>query len=363
MTCLLRKNTMVQIIKLLVETGDKDSKQSHDVTQGNGDKGQPTRVKAVKNAQYKFEDPQNKNRGPLNLTTKRVGRSLHVLLDGSKEADLIVEDYYDDAVAKQDRGGLYGRAEDGRLYEYIPEDAKANNLVAALQDGGAATSQVLGYSQAADIGLAAVPVAAGFSWLTVAASLIGAAALGGKAGGSSSSSSTTNNNSTNNNTTAPSGQTGALDDASDSGVKGDNITNVNRPTVSGKATAGATVEVIVKDDQGNTVGTYSTKADSNGNYTVVVGPAVDWPMANTPNKSKSPTRQAAAPPTALRLKLTPHHPMRWQPLRKSKTTRAWFKVQSPMAVALTIPSWWSKVRSQHRSAVVKPYAFTTAAHS
>jgi hypothetical protein len=32
---------MVQIIKLLVETGNKDSKQSHDITQGNGDKGQP----------------------------------------------------------------------------------------------------------------------------------------------------------------------------------------------------------------------------------------------------------------------------------------------------------------------------------
>lgn len=178
---------MAQTIRLLVETGKQDAKKTFDVTQGSGDKGSPVRVKAVKNAQYKFEDLANKNRGPSNLSTKRVGRNLHVILDGSKEADLIIEGYYDEAIDKSERGGLFGRAEDGRLYEYIPEDASSKNVISALSDGGAPVSQVLGASQAADIGLAALPTAAaaGFSWLTFAASLIGAAALGGGKGGGS----------------------------------------------------------------------------------------------------------------------------------------------------------------------------------
>ena len=177
---------MANTIKLRVETSSKDNYKTFDITQGAGDKGTPTRIKAVKNAQYKFEDLSNKNRGPANISAKRVGRNLHVILDGSKEADLIIEGYYDDGIAQSERGGLYGRAENGRLYEYIPEDASSQHVIAALRDGGTPVSQVLGSSQAADIGLAALPGAgAGFSWLTFAASLIGAAALGGGKGGGS----------------------------------------------------------------------------------------------------------------------------------------------------------------------------------
>ncbi|BDU57583.1 hypothetical protein LMORI2_05650 [Limnohabitans sp. MORI2] len=75
---------MAQTIKLLIETSKQDSKKVVEITQGSGDKGSPVRVKAVKNAQYKFEDPANKNRGPANLSTKRVGRNLHVILDGPR---------------------------------------------------------------------------------------------------------------------------------------------------------------------------------------------------------------------------------------------------------------------------------------
>ena len=264
---------MAQTIKLLVETSNKSNKQTFDITQGSGDKGSPARIKAVKNAQYKFEDLGNKNRGPANLSTKRVGRNLHVILDGSKEADLIIEGYYDDKVSNKDRGGLYGRAEDGRLYEYIPEDASSSNVTSSLADGGHPVSQVLGSSQAPEIGLAALPAAgAGFSWLTFAASLVGAAALGGGKGGGGGAGGAGGSV-----TPVPSGQTGAIADSSDSGTKGDNITNVTQPTVNGKATPGATVEITIKDANGQTVGTYTATANSSGNYSVVIGPSSGLP--------------------------------------------------------------------------------------
>ena len=74
---------MAKLIKLIVELDKQDGKQTLEITQGSGDRGAPTRIKALKKAQYKFEDPANKNRGPDHLVTKRVGKNLHVILDGS----------------------------------------------------------------------------------------------------------------------------------------------------------------------------------------------------------------------------------------------------------------------------------------
>ena len=46
-------------------------------------------------------------------------------------------------------------------------------------------------------------------------------------------------------------QTGALAPESDSGIKGDHLTNVTNPVIKGKVTPGASVEVVIKNANGN----------------------------------------------------------------------------------------------------------------
>lgn len=63
---------MAKTIKAVVNTGLEDTNQSYDVLQGAGDKGNPTRIKAIKGARFQLEDPAAKNTGPENIRTKRV---------------------------------------------------------------------------------------------------------------------------------------------------------------------------------------------------------------------------------------------------------------------------------------------------
>jgi large repetitive protein len=250
---------MAKTIQVFVNTGNEDTNQAHAFVQGSGDKGKSTRIKAVKGARYQLKDPALKDVGPEYIRSKRVGKNLHVSLEGSNQADLIIEGYYDEGYLAQDNTGLYGRAEDGQLYEYIPEDPTTAGLSANLIDGAVPVSQVLGgvpYGEA--FALSALPLvgaaAGGFAPLLVGAGLLGAAALAA------------NRNST---PAAPSGQTGGLSSDSDSGSNNaDGITNNKTPSYSGKAAAGSTVEVTINGK------TYTTTADANGNYTVKI-PAGD----------------------------------------------------------------------------------------
>jgi hypothetical protein len=94
------------------------------------------------------------------------------------------------------------------------------------------------------------------------AGALGLAAAGGGGGGAAATK----------DTTAPTGQTGALSPVagSDSATLGDNKTNVTKPTITGKAEAGSTVEVSFVDPAGKVTGPYKTTADATGNYSLVV---------------------------------------------------------------------------------------------
>ncbi|WP_146182852.1 Ig-like domain-containing protein [Limnohabitans sp. Jir72] len=127
-----------------------------------------------------------------------------------------------------------------------------------LADSGQLVGMALGGAEVAPAGAAVGVLAAGlFSpWLLGAGAVAAAAAGAGKGGVAD--------------TTPPSGQTGALAAASDSGAK-DNITNITKPTIIGKAEAGAAVEVSFRDAAGKLTGPYKpTSLDANGNYTLQV---------------------------------------------------------------------------------------------
>lgn len=186
---------MANSIKVVVNTGKQETTQTVDVLQGNGDAGQPTRIKAVKGARYQLEDPALKNTGPQHLRTKRIGKSLHITLDGSMESDLIIDDYYDEAFQGDGGGGIYGRAEDGSIYEYIPQDASQEGKLMELADGGSPVDQVLGADPVEDFELSALPLAAaaggGLGIGGVAAGVAGAGALAGGGGGGAGTTATT----------------------------------------------------------------------------------------------------------------------------------------------------------------------------
>jgi co-chaperonin GroES (HSP10) len=249
---------MTKTYQIKINQG-KDAK-ALDIPQA-GSKGQAVTVKAVSGARYQLIDPET-GFGPENIRASRQGKDLKVSFEGSKTTDLVIEDYY--TVTADNFNGLIGEAESGKFYEYIPENASGMASVPMLADAGQVVGMALGGAEVAPAGAAVGVLAAGlFSPWLLGAGALGLAAAGGGGGGGAAA--TTD-------TTAPTGQTGALSPVtgSDSAALGDNKTNVPKPTITGKAEAGSTVEVSFVDPAGKVTGPYKTTADANGNYSLVV---------------------------------------------------------------------------------------------
>ncbi len=98
---------MAKTIQATVKTANEDTNHQVNVVQGSGDKGQPTRLKAIKGAHYELKDLTSQDVSvPVQVRSKRVGKHLHMMLEGSVEADLIVEDYYTVNPVTDDGNGL-----------------------------------------------------------------------------------------------------------------------------------------------------------------------------------------------------------------------------------------------------------------
>ena len=174
---------MAKKFKVLVNTGKAESNQSLDVTQGQGSLGQPLRIKAQAGTKYQLQDLEKaKGVAPQYVKVKRVGKNLHLLFEGSQEADVIIEDYYE--VMPDGYNAVLGQAENGNFYEYIPEDPSVKGLISELADGGQLVSVALGGSEVlgsgAAVGLLAVNPLLGA--LGLAGAGAGAAALVAAAG-------------------------------------------------------------------------------------------------------------------------------------------------------------------------------------
>ena len=92
--------------------------------------GQPVRIKAVANGKYVLAEG-DKGVAPEKITVKRVGKDLHVALEGTDpdQPQLIIEGFFDA------QGQLVGVAEDGAYHAYIASDAEQDHEVAFLMDG------------------------------------------------------------------------------------------------------------------------------------------------------------------------------------------------------------------------------------
>ena len=237
---------MAKQYKVLVNTGKAENNSVIDVPR-NATGKDPVRIKAKAGAKYQLqelnEQSGNKPLGPDYVKTKRVGKNLHILFEGDKEASVIIEDYYD--VSTEGYNGLIGEAENGSFYEYIPEDPQIDGLVPSLRDGADAVNAALGGNEVNPAGAAVAALAIGPLAGLLGVGAAAAAVAGGGAGGTTVTT------------------TGALTAVAgnDSGTLGDNITNNAKPALSGKVTAGSTATVTINGQ------TYPVTVAADGSWT------------------------------------------------------------------------------------------------
>ncbi|WP_158271648.1 Ig-like domain-containing protein [Limnohabitans sp. 2KL-1] len=159
--------------KIVVNSGKSENNQTLDAAQGQGDRGQPLRIKAQPGTKYQLQEiGKDKNTAPEYVKVKRVGKNLHIVFEGGNQSDVIIEDYYD--VMPEGYNGLVGETHTGNFYEYIPEDPDPKGLIPQLADGGQYVSVALGGAEVVGSG-AAVAVLA-FNPLLAALGLAGAGA-------------------------------------------------------------------------------------------------------------------------------------------------------------------------------------------
>lgn len=220
----------------------------------------PTTIKAVKGARYELMDTQQGS-APDNIRVLRSGKNLKIILAGSKDANLVIEDFYE---FNTDTGyALVGLSGQGDTYEYLPDNASSASTVGRLKDNTQAVGMALGSTPMpaesfAAAGLLPLAAAAGSNPLLIGAGVLGAAAAaggGGGGGGGGGKEGSPSNQTVVTSTAMGKSTTGPADAAA---------TNDTTPTIVGQTNPNADVAVTI---QGNT---YTSKADANGNFRIQI---------------------------------------------------------------------------------------------
>ena len=209
---------------------------------------------------YQLQDV-NTGLGPKRIHAKRVGKNLHIIFDDNVQPDVIIENYFDPMLGMDNE--VVGLSADGSLHQYVVERVMHAESIETLVDGGEAESlamveanntQMLEVPELSDDTLALLPIVLG-----VAAGGAGIAfAMGG---GDKKPAPPVYVETTD--TTAPTGQTGAIDVDSDTGIShSDGFTRTQNPLFTGTAEANDLVEVTINNK------TYSTHADNSGHYSI-----------------------------------------------------------------------------------------------
>ncbi|WP_447857608.1 Ig-like domain-containing protein [Enterobacter ludwigii] len=135
--------------------------------------GSAVKIKAIPNAKYILAEGEN-GVAPENITLKRVGKDLFIMLEGTDEdqPQLIIEEYFDNP------GELVGKGEDGQWHEYIATDGDDDHEAAFLLDGES-SAQALGAGAIASLdGLAVAGTAFSPALLALGALAAIGAAIG-----------------------------------------------------------------------------------------------------------------------------------------------------------------------------------------
>ncbi|HJS06642.1 MAG TPA: Ig-like domain-containing protein, partial [Pirellulales bacterium] len=191
--------------------------------------------------------------GPENVTVTRAGNDLLVALEGSEQPSVVLEDYF----AQAQPPGVYGIAEDGRLYEYTRTDGVPG--IFSIEDGATEPVALGGDS----LGEGAPYLAEGddgnsFFFLPWLLGGLGLAALGGALYAA-------NRDDDEPAQVAAPVVTGASDNVGpeQGALANGDTTDDSTPALTGTGTPGSVVTIY---DDGKAIG--STTVDGNGSWTV-----------------------------------------------------------------------------------------------
>lgn len=179
---------MAKLYKIQIDDGKGGDVKPLRVEQGAGDKNSPLRLLVQKGARVDVlqERKDGTATAPDQVRAQRRGKDLQLWFDGSKQADVVLEGYYEDPQALPQLTGL---AENGNAYEYVPQDPDVNSLPAALKDGNTPVALALGGAplpsnfELSGLPLAAAAAGGGGGWLAAGGAGLAAAAAGGGGGG------------------------------------------------------------------------------------------------------------------------------------------------------------------------------------
>ncbi|CRL51644.1 Ig-like domain-containing protein [Pseudomonas sp. URMO17WK12:I11] len=238
-------------------------------------KGKPVRIKAIKDGKYILAEGEN-GFAPENVTVKRVGKNLHVALEGTDpdEPELIIEDFF------EHEGQLVGMSEDSTYYEYVAVDGDHDSQVAFLIDG-VSSAQALGANALTGFGAGLVMSSGGILptyglGLGALGALGAGAVFGGSGGGGGGGGGGSSAGGSNNEAIAPPSKASLATIIDDVGAIQGVITNGGStddttPTLSGKGEPGSFVHI---SDNGGLLG--SVLVDGNGNWSFTPGtPLID----------------------------------------------------------------------------------------
>ena len=184
---------MAKTYKILVNDGKGTDIKPVSVVQGAGANGDPVRMTAKRGWRFELQDDlKGKGLGPDQVRLKRIGKNLGLMFDGSTNPDVVIEDYYAENEDKDKDNGMpmiVGQAENGGIYEYVPQDPAASSMASELKEGNTPVILALGGGPlAGDFVLAGLPLIAAAGGgigglLAGGAALVAAAAAGGGGGG------------------------------------------------------------------------------------------------------------------------------------------------------------------------------------
>ena len=251
--------------------------------------GKPVVIKAIPNGKYILAEGEN-GFAPENITIKRVGKNLHIALEGTDpdQPQVIIEGFFDN------QGQLVGVAEDGNYHEYICSDADQDHSAAFLMDGES-SPQVLGADKLS--GFDGLIAGSGIGWFWPA--LLGLAGLAGLAiaagrdhgDGDDYPLATPRLDSVTDNIGSKTGP-----------LKSGDATDDTTPTFNGSGTPGNTI--LIKDGD-KVIGT--TIVNESGNWEFTPTPPLSEGKYQISFTEKNPegTESAPTPPFELTIDITP----------------------------------------------------------
>ena len=156
---------------------DKSISLAKMLAKGKG--GKSVRIKALRGGSYLLAESEG-GYAPENITVKRVGKNLHVALEGTDpdQPELIIEEFFNN------QGELVGLGEDGAYHAYIAVDGDSDSGAALLMDG-VSSPLALGSSQLAGFGEGLAIAGSGMlPWMLAGlAGLVGGAIIDHNKGG------------------------------------------------------------------------------------------------------------------------------------------------------------------------------------